>query len=193
MHPGEGPGLGVEIDETLAAQYPYDPAYLPVEPQAGRDAAQLVDDAAAGRHGVRDRSEHDGTHQTRRTEDRRPHGARRGWRAAARRAQQMTQATPIAQADQEAHHPVGLPVVLRQDAAHGRSSRASPTRGLTAVDLLNEEQWTSAKEFGLTCSMGYVGAGCIHDGPQRPEAPRHARQRLHDRHSRRPRRPACPT
>ena len=30
MHPGEGPGLGVEIDETLAAQYPYDPAYLPV-------------------------------------------------------------------------------------------------------------------------------------------------------------------
>jgi mannonate dehydratase len=30
MHPGEGPGLGVDIDETLAAQYPYDPAYLPV-------------------------------------------------------------------------------------------------------------------------------------------------------------------
>jgi mannonate dehydratase len=30
MHPGEGPGLGVEIDEALAAQYPYDPAYLPV-------------------------------------------------------------------------------------------------------------------------------------------------------------------
>jgi mannonate dehydratase len=30
MHPGDGPGLGVEIDETLAGQYPYDPAYLPV-------------------------------------------------------------------------------------------------------------------------------------------------------------------
>jgi mannonate dehydratase len=30
MHPGEAPGLGVEIDEALAAQYPYDPAYLPV-------------------------------------------------------------------------------------------------------------------------------------------------------------------
>ena len=30
MHPGEAPGLGVEIDESLAAQYPYDPAYLPV-------------------------------------------------------------------------------------------------------------------------------------------------------------------
>jgi mannonate dehydratase len=30
MHPGESPGLGVEIDEALAAQYPYDPAYLPV-------------------------------------------------------------------------------------------------------------------------------------------------------------------
>ena len=30
LHPGEAPGLGVDIDEALAAQYPYDPAYLPV-------------------------------------------------------------------------------------------------------------------------------------------------------------------
>ena len=30
MHPGDAPGLGVDIDETLAAKYPYDPAYLPV-------------------------------------------------------------------------------------------------------------------------------------------------------------------
>ncbi len=30
LHPGEAPGHGVEIDETLAAKYPYDPAYLPV-------------------------------------------------------------------------------------------------------------------------------------------------------------------
>jgi len=30
MHPGEAPGLGVDIDEALAATYPYDPAYLPV-------------------------------------------------------------------------------------------------------------------------------------------------------------------
>jgi mannonate dehydratase len=30
MHPGDKPGLGVEIDETLAATYPYDPAYLPI-------------------------------------------------------------------------------------------------------------------------------------------------------------------
>jgi mannonate dehydratase len=30
MHPGDAPGLGVEIDEALASQYPYDPAYLPV-------------------------------------------------------------------------------------------------------------------------------------------------------------------
>jgi mannonate dehydratase len=30
MHPGEAPGLGVDIDEALAAKYPYDPAYLPV-------------------------------------------------------------------------------------------------------------------------------------------------------------------
>jgi len=30
MHPGEAPGLGVEIDEALAATFPYEPAYLPV-------------------------------------------------------------------------------------------------------------------------------------------------------------------
>ncbi len=30
MHPGTAPGLGVEIDEGLAAQHPYRPAYLPV-------------------------------------------------------------------------------------------------------------------------------------------------------------------
>jgi mannonate dehydratase len=30
LHPGEAPGLGVDIDETLAAQYPYQRAYLPV-------------------------------------------------------------------------------------------------------------------------------------------------------------------
>jgi mannonate dehydratase len=30
MHPGEQPGLGVDLDETLAAQFPYQRAYLPV-------------------------------------------------------------------------------------------------------------------------------------------------------------------
>jgi mannonate dehydratase len=30
MHPGNAPGLGVDIDETLAARYPYQRAYLPV-------------------------------------------------------------------------------------------------------------------------------------------------------------------
>jgi mannonate dehydratase len=30
MHPGDAPGLGVDIDEKLADKYPYDPAYLPV-------------------------------------------------------------------------------------------------------------------------------------------------------------------
>ncbi len=30
LHPGDQPGLGVEIDETLAAKYPYERAYLPV-------------------------------------------------------------------------------------------------------------------------------------------------------------------
>ena len=30
LHPGEGPGLGVDLDEALAATYPYQRAYLPV-------------------------------------------------------------------------------------------------------------------------------------------------------------------
>lgn len=30
MHPGETPGLGVDIDEELAAKFPYERAYLPV-------------------------------------------------------------------------------------------------------------------------------------------------------------------
>ena len=30
LHPGDAPGHGVEIDEALAAKYPYEPAYLPV-------------------------------------------------------------------------------------------------------------------------------------------------------------------
>ncbi len=39
MHPGDGPGLGVEINEVLAAKYPYQRAYLPV--------ARLVDGTLA--------------------------------------------------------------------------------------------------------------------------------------------------
>jgi mannonate dehydratase len=30
MHPGDAPGLGVDIDEALAATFPYEPAYLPI-------------------------------------------------------------------------------------------------------------------------------------------------------------------
>jgi len=30
MHPGDAPGLGVDLDETLAAKYPYQRAYLPI-------------------------------------------------------------------------------------------------------------------------------------------------------------------
>ena len=30
MHPGDKPGLGIDIDEALAATFPYQPAYLPV-------------------------------------------------------------------------------------------------------------------------------------------------------------------
>ncbi len=34
LHPGEKPGLGVEIDEALAARHPYERAYLPVNRKA---------------------------------------------------------------------------------------------------------------------------------------------------------------
>jgi mannonate dehydratase len=30
MHPGDAPGLGVDLDEKLAAKYPYQRAYLPI-------------------------------------------------------------------------------------------------------------------------------------------------------------------
>ena len=30
LHPGDAPGLGVDIDETLVAECPYEPAYLPI-------------------------------------------------------------------------------------------------------------------------------------------------------------------
>ena len=33
MHPGDAPGHGVAIDEALAAKYPYQRAYLPVNRQ----------------------------------------------------------------------------------------------------------------------------------------------------------------
>ncbi len=42
-------------------------------------------------------------------------------------------------------------------------------RGLTAVDLLNEEQWKQAKEAGLQCSLAYVGAGGINEGLNDPK------------------------
>jgi mannonate dehydratase len=34
MHPGEKAGLGVDIDESLAARYPYQRAFLPINRKA---------------------------------------------------------------------------------------------------------------------------------------------------------------
>jgi hydroxypyruvate isomerase len=46
--------------------------------------------------------------------------------------------------------------------------KAVADSGLTAVDLLNEKEWTVAKEFGLSCSMGYANAGSIPNGLNNP-------------------------
>jgi hydroxypyruvate isomerase len=40
--------------------------------------------------------------------------------------------------------------------------------GLTAVDLLQPNQWETLKPYGLTCSMGYAGAGQIPRGLNDP-------------------------
>ncbi|MEE2610409.1 MAG: hydroxypyruvate isomerase, partial [Acidobacteriota bacterium] len=36
--------------------------------------------------------------------------------------------------------------------------------GLPAIDLLEENEWDIAAEYGLICSMGYGGGGTIEDG-----------------------------
>jgi len=36
--------------------------------------------------------------------------------------------------------------------------------GLPAIDLLEQDEWSIAAEYGLVCSMGYGGGGTIEDG-----------------------------
>ena len=42
--------------------------------------------------------------------------------------------------------------------------RAVADMGLTAIDLLEEPDWSIVRQFGLVCSMGYAGGGSIPDG-----------------------------
>ena len=42
--------------------------------------------------------------------------------------------------------------------------RAAAEIGLTAIDLLEEPDWSVVRQFGLVCSMGYAGGGSIPDG-----------------------------
>jgi hydroxypyruvate isomerase len=42
--------------------------------------------------------------------------------------------------------------------------RAIADMGLTAIDLLKEDEWETVREYGLICSMGYGGGGSIPDG-----------------------------
>jgi hydroxypyruvate isomerase len=46
--------------------------------------------------------------------------------------------------------------------------RAVAEMGLPAIDLLTAEEWPLAREFGLTCSMGYAGGGTIENGLNDP-------------------------
>lgn len=43
------------------------------------------------------------------------------------------------------------------------------TMGLTAIDLLNEDEWEVPRRYGLVCSMGYGGGGEIRNGMNRLE------------------------
>jgi hydroxypyruvate isomerase len=42
--------------------------------------------------------------------------------------------------------------------------RAVAEIGLTAIDLLEEPEWTIVRDHGLICSMAYAGGGSIRDG-----------------------------
>ncbi len=43
-------------------------------------------------------------------------------------------------------------------------AKAVKEMGLTAIDLLKEEEWPVVRDMGLICSMGYGGGGTIPDG-----------------------------
>ena len=42
--------------------------------------------------------------------------------------------------------------------------RAVAEMGLTAIDLLEEPDWSAVRQYGLICSMGYAGGGTIPNG-----------------------------
>lgn len=46
--------------------------------------------------------------------------------------------------------------------------KAVVAMGLTAIDLLEEPEWTIARDNGVMCSMGYGGGGSIRDGLNNP-------------------------
>jgi hydroxypyruvate isomerase len=46
--------------------------------------------------------------------------------------------------------------------------RAVAAMGMTAIDLLEEPDWSVVRDHGLVCSMGYGGGGSIRDGLNNP-------------------------
>ena len=55
--------------------------------------------------------------------------------------------------------------------------RAAADLGLTAIDLLQPKEWDTARQYGLTCSMGSGFAGTIPNGLNNPGASRRDRER----------------
>jgi hydroxypyruvate isomerase len=55
-----------------------------------------------------------------------------------------------------------------RDIAFPEFCRAVAEMGLSAIDLLDAKDWPVARDFGLTCSMGYAGGGTIENGLNDP-------------------------
>ena len=158
MHPGEGPGSASRSTRRWPRSILTTRRICPN--QVGRDAAQLVARcqfraSATGRGRW--------THQTRRTHRRGPRGSFGPLAAREAAAQQMPGALPIRKPSKKRINQSVCQWCYRGMALPD-FFKGVVERGLTAVDLLNEEQWTQAKEFGLACSMAYVGAGGINEG-----------------------------
>ena len=174
LHPGEGPGLGVELDEALAAKYPYRPAYLPVARR--RTARCTAGDRRARR---RVRPHRDRLHRVRAPGGRavRPRGrdvrARR--RHAARRAAERRQRRRAASARAGAAPAAAGPGALGRLRRSPRAGDAGP-RARCAARAGGASRRSSPSSRSARWSAPTADAGQVMDdatpGPARPRAGR---------------------